>query len=293
MRVVVLLLCWLPAVAGAQDLYLGGRLDFELAAGDATTFQVGRYAGVDLTISQPGVLDAYLDLSVAGGQARLQEAYLSFPQTRGTVDLALGRFLLPYGDPHLMVEDRYVDGAPDLFTTYGHWRGGNVLLDTDLLGLRVSPRVGPVTFELSAGKTPGSSHLGVAGRAFLETAGWRLGGSVFSGHDGRDRALTQSILHGAWSGGGVSLLLQGYVGHTPGNDHRGWTGRVAYRPTGTPWSLHLAHSEFNDDTQRALRSSRLGVDYRFARFYRAELRFEHNDAPGASERVLGRLTAVF
>ncbi len=148
------LLGWALAAAPGQDVFVGGRVDLECSTAGEVTFDFGRLAGVDVTFQQPGVLDAYLDLSVAGGTARIQEFYLSPPQTRRVVDVIAGRFLLPYGDPATDPMDRYSDGSRDLFDSYADWRRGNVFLDTDVTGLGLHRRVDWFEADAVAAATP-------------------------------------------------------------------------------------------------------------------------------------------
>ena len=280
--------------ADAQDVFVGGRLDLELSGDPEITFDFGRLAGVDITLQEPGILDAYLDLSVAGGDARIQEFYISPPQTRRYVDLLVGRFLLPYGDPQTDPIDRYVDGGRDLFDPYADWRRGNVYLDTDVTGLQLHRRLGWFEGNAVAAATPDGDLCG-QGRLLAHLGGGRLGGSVFYGQDTNGAQMRQGALHAGWSGGGLEAQAQWYVGAATGGDHRGILWRAAYTPPKFPLTGFVSQTLFNDDTQRAQMTTRFGVGWRFSQRYRVEGRYEVTDAlaPFDDNRWVVRGVAVF
>lgn len=278
----------------AQDVFIGGRVDAELVADRSTRFELGREAGIDLTFTQPGVLEAYFDLCVAGGRARVQELYLSPPQTKRVVTVKVGRFLLPYGDPRTDPVDRYVDGAPDLFNPYRDWRTGNVFLDLDATGVALARTFGPVSLDLVGASSPNEDLLG-AGRAMLAHGDWRGGASLFFGSDRTGAALRQVALHGAYRGRRCEVSGQFFTGEAGTGDHRGWLARASYRLPNLPLSLFVAQTLYNDDTRTAVSATRLGGWYKFDQHYRAEARYEfiQAPAPNGDNRFVARVTAVF
>lgn len=293
-------LCFSAAMA--QDVFMGGRVDLEATVGADTRFDFGRQAGVDLTFSKPKVLDAYADISVAGGSVRLQELYLKLPPTARVVDVTLGRFLLPHGDPTTRAEERYAAGARDLFASYHDWRAGNCLLDTDVTGVMLSREV-TLRREFTLGATlygaqvPGD-HFAFGGRL---TGGWRglrFGGSAYDGYDRPGAHAWQAVGFAAWEGFGVEVAGQAYFGKASGGEHHGQLLRAAYRlpmRARLPLDLFVARTTYDDDLQRGVATTRFGVGYRFGQYYRAELRYEINEAPGTVGDDVGvaRLTAVF
>lgn len=294
MRVLVILLCAAGVVFG-QDVYLGGRLDTEFSVNREARFDFGRLAGIDLTYSQPGVLDGYFDLSVAGGRVRVQEFYLSLPQTRRVADVVVGRFLLPYGDPITDPIDRYVAGGADLFDTYRAFRRGNVYLDTDVLGVWVRRTVAPVALDLVGASSPGADAPCFAARLVASKAGFRAGVSHFEGRDYLDAALRQTALHAGYEGYGLSAVGQWFVGRASNDDHRGWTARLGWRGERVPLEVFVSHTMANDDRLRPVNTTRLGLGWRFDDHYRFGVRYEFNDAPPPDhdDRFVARLLAVW
>ncbi len=288
-------LVWcLVAPCSAQDVFLGGRVDLELQLGGETRFDFGRLAGIDLTYSQPGVLDAFVNLSVAGGDPHLAELYLSLPQTRRICDVVVGRFRAPFGDRETDPTDRYAVGARDLFTTYDGWRMGNVYLDSELTGVLLHRELGPLALDAAGGTTSDNDQLAYAGRIEI---GDRLrgGGSLFFGSDAAGESYTQAALHGGWSGRRATVTGQLYLGQAAGGDFRGWLYRGAYRLPGAPVELHLAQTLYNEDLAGPVTTTRLGATARLGEYYRAEARMEWRDAPAPfdDELFLLRLLAIF
>ena len=296
----LLLLLSICTVALAQDVFIGGRADLEATVGANTRFDFGRQAGVDLTFSRDRLLDAYADISAAGGTVRLQELYLQLPITKRVVEVTAGRFLLPHGDPHTRAEERYAAGARDLFTSYRDWRPGNCLLDTDADGLMLArefklPHGATLDATLYGAQVPGG-RFGYGARLIAGWRGFRVGGSWYDGYDQPGADAWQAVAFAAWEGSGVELSGQAYFGRATGGEQHGQLLRAAYRlPARLPLDLFAARTTYDDDLQRGVATTRLGVGYRFAQYYRAELRYEINEAPGTVGDDAGvlRLTAVF
>lgn len=290
------LVMWLAATSGgrAQDVFVGGRVDLELSFADTVTFDFGRLAGVDVTFQQPGLLDAYLDVSLAGGTTRIQECYVSPPQTRRYVDLTAGRFLLPYGDPGTDPVDRYCDGARDLFDTYDDWRRGNVFLDTDVTGLGLHRRLGWFEADAVAAATPDGALSG-QGRLLFHAGGARFGGSVFYGEDTLGAAMRQAAFHAGWTGAGAEAQLQWYFGRATGGEHYGYLWRAQYTPPRLPLTGFVAQTFYNDDLLRYQMTTRCGLGWRFDDRYRVEGRYERidSDVATAEGRFVVRGVAVF
>jgi hypothetical protein len=284
----------LMGVASAQDVFVGGRVDLEAVVDRGVEARFGRDCGVDATFSKPKLLDAYFDFSLAGQRPRVQEFYLRLPQTRRVVDVTLGRFLLPHADARTTVVDRYVAGAPDLFDTYHGFRRGNVLLDTDVLGLRLSRAWGPLALDLVGAQAADSGNACLAARVVASGARWRGGGSYYLGRDAFGAPLWQAVGHAGWRGAGCELLGQAFWGGDRG-DHRGWTWRASFQPRRSHYDFLAAQTAFDPPGGRLLTTTRLGVRRRFAQFYRVELRGELHDArrPAGTEAVVLRLSAVF
>lgn len=280
--------------AAAQDVFVGGRVDFELRLGGDTAADFGRLAGLDVTFSKPGVLDAYVDVSAAGGDLYLQELYLSLPQTRRVAEVVLGRFLMPFGDSRTEIEDRYAVGARDLLDPYRAWRRGNVYLDGDLTGAWVRRADGDFAVDLAGGVTPGGDDWAVCARAELGDV-LRGGASWFAGRESGGAALEQGAVHLGWQGRRATALGQLYLGRGAGDDQRGWLWRAGYRLPGAPVELHLAQTLFHDDAGGVITTTRLGATARFGGFYRAEARYEWLTAPApfGDDRLILRLLAVF
>ena len=298
----LLLLLGLLTAASAQDVFIGGRADLEATVGAKTRFDFGRNAGLDLTFIKPGQLDAYADISVAGGSVRLQELYLKLPQTRRVVDVTVGRFLLPHGDPNTRAEERYAAGARDLFTSYDDWRLGNCLLDTDANGLLLeralgSPRGVSLSGALYGVQVPGD-NFAYGARLMGSWRGWRVGGSWYDGADRAGANAWQAVAFAAWTGAGVEVSGQAYFGAATGGEHHGQLLRAAYTlpaRTRVPLDLFASRTTYDEDLRAGVATTRLGVGWRFGQFYRAELRYEINEAPGTVGHDAGvaRLTAVF
>ncbi|MCC7492124.1 MAG: hypothetical protein IT204_07265 [Fimbriimonadaceae bacterium] len=284
----------LTAAGWSQEVEIGGRLDLELRSDRDVTVDFGRHAGLDLTCRLPGKLDAYADLSVAGGRVRLQELYCQLPQTRRVVEVTLGRFLLPHGDPRLDPADRYAPGAPDLFDSYRGWRRGNVLLDTELTGLRLTRVWGPLTADLCGGSSS-AGELALQGRLQLGDRGWRGGLSGFQGRLDDGSLLRQVVLHGGYSGARWQANGQLYLGRAAGNDQRGWAARLGWRVPGAPVDLFAAQTLYNDDRRSAVKATRLGARWKLDSHWRAELRYEFHQAPAPDHdnRLVLRAEAIF
>lgn len=282
------------SAAGAQDVFIGGRVDVELTVDDETAFDFGRLAGIDVTVEKPGVIDAYFDYSIAGGEGRVQELYLSPPQTRRWVDLKVGRFLLPFGDPRTDPVDRYVDGGRDLFDTYDGYRSGNVFLDTDVIGVEASRSFTPVDLTVAGFTTP-DGDPGFLGRAVGTWSGARFGASTFVGKDTLGATLHQTAVHVGYLGHGVDAVVQGFLGDGSGDGLGGWVGRAAYRFPRVPLTLFVAETFYDDHAQTDVSSTRFGAAYRIDDHYRSEIRCEINDAPAAAgdDRVVFRFLGVF
>jgi len=282
------------SVVSGQDVFVGGRIDLEAAFGDTVTFDFGRLAGVDVTFQQPGVLDAYLDLSIAGGTARVQEFYLSPPQTRDVVDIIAGRFLLPYGDPGTDPIDRYCDGARDLFDPYQDWRRGNVFLDTDVTGVGLHRRFDWFEADAVAAATPDGAMSG-QGRLLFHAGQARCGGSLFYGEDTNGAALRQAALHAGFSGNGLDGQVQWFAGEATGGDHYGYLWRAQYTPPKFPLTGFVSQTFYNDDLLRYQMTTRFGLGWRFDERYRVEGRYEVIDSDVAVDegRLVVRGVAVF
>jgi hypothetical protein len=284
----------LAGPAPAQDVQFGGRLDAELDVGRVTRATLGRDAGVDVTFTKPGRLDAYFDYSFAGGRGRLQEFYVRLPQTRPIAEVTVGRFLLPFGDPGTRYTDRYVAGGRDLFTSYAGWRHGNVLLDTDVTGLRLAPRLGPVGFDLVGAESPGG-RVAFCGRVVGSGAGLRGGVSCYLGRDGGGRPLSDLALHGGYEGHGWQADGNGFLGRGAGGPLRGYEWRAGYRPPKSPFDGFAGQTVYHDRAQSCVTTWRVGGRFAFEQFYHLELRYERNNVAGAGGEDLGvlRLLAVF
>lgn len=282
------------SAAGAQDVFIGGRVELEARSDRRVRCNFGRLAGVDLTFSKPGVIDAYCDLSLAGGRARLQEFYVSPPQVRPYVRLSVGRFLLPYGDPNTNVVDRYVEGGRDLFDTYRGFRRGNVFLDTDVNGVRLSRSFGAVQLDVVGGSTDDGDGLAQA-RLYGRFLGARAGVSSYVGRDGQRRFMKQTAVHLAYGDHGVDAVGQVYTGRATGGNHRGWVYRVGYRLPWVPLGVFGAQTLYRDSAIAPVTSTRVGAEYRFDAHYRAEARYEFNNAPrpNRDNRFVLQATAVF
>ncbi|MBI2298760.1 MAG: hypothetical protein HYU66_07400 [Armatimonadetes bacterium] len=286
-----LVLCLGVAAVPGQDVFVGGRVDLEFRAGSGSRFVLGRDAGFDLRFQKGGVLDAWLDATAAGGRARVQELYLSFPQTRRVVDVAAGRFLLPFGERRMNVLDRYVAGAPDRFDSFRTWRRGNVFLDTDVTGLHLHARRGPAEVDLVGASPADRGDLCFASRVSLGGGGFNAGGSVYTGRDRAGAALFDAAVHAAWRRRGLyvagpchSVVVRDFVAAVSA------FARVCCR-----WRSILGACLRFWTLQRAVGSTRVGVACDFAGHYRAELRYELNDAPGTAgdDLFVARLRAVF
>ncbi|HAZ64173.1 MAG TPA: hypothetical protein DCZ72_11265 [Armatimonadetes bacterium] len=293
----LLIACLFATAVCAQDVTIGGRVDLEARLSRKVSFGFGPEAGLDLTFVQPGLLHGYADLRINDDRLWLDEFYLMFPPTRRVVDVTLGRFRFPHGSRDLDRLDRYASGAPSFLT-----EDGDVLFDTYGQGLMLSREFDLGGFSTLTGALYGvntrgdnfawGGQLEARRHGFQGVAGW------FHGQDKPGTNAYQVILGGGWEGSGVSVLGHYLFGEATAGRHTGYQARLAYAlpaESRLPFDVFVARTAYLGQTSPDHTTTRLGVGYRFGRFYRAELRYELNEAPGddGQDRLIARLTAVF
>lgn len=279
--------------SGAQSVFIGGRVDLEARAADGLGGGFGRDAGLDLRYHRPEQLEAWADLTLAGGRTRLQELWVRLPQTRKVADVTLGRVLLPVGDPRTNVVDRYAAGGRDGFGLYSGWRHGNVLLDGDLTGAQLGRRCGPVRLTVAGGAVGDTGRGALVGRAVAGSDKLRVGGSYYLGVDGARHPQRLALGHIGVRGGGVEWVANGGWGQGATGQQRVGSWRLGWRPGRSHWDFFAAQTHYDDGQLRAVTSTRLGVRRAFGAFYRGEVRLERHDGVGQHNAVITRFTAVF
>jgi hypothetical protein len=298
---ITLMLGLLIGPAGAQDVFLGGGLDFEAATGPHTTFDFGRWAGVNFTYALEDQAEVYFEYNLAGGKGRTAAFAASFPRLRQQhVDLFLGRVALPFGLPGVDPTRRYVPGAPDWWDTFREYRTGNVFADHFGEGLRAAYQGHRWQVEAAVINAPDVSAKDAALRITAEDAHgrWRGGASAFSGEIEGSHYL-------AWFGPHLSVALspttearvEALWGHAAAMEQRAYYAELSqqWKASGRDGTTFASWAAFDPDAGAQVSTLHLGVQQRLQPFGQVELRYEIRDAPGEAgeDRAVLRYTAIF
>lgn len=276
--------------AEAQDVFLGGGLDFEVATGPSTRFEWGRGTQVNFQFVLEDRAEVYYEYNLAGGHGRTSAFSVHFPRLRPQhIDLSLGRMALPFGLPRADPTRRYVPGAPDWFDTFRFYRRGNVFLDHFGDGLQVAYQGSHWQVNVAVINAPDGGASDVAGRLTVNNrqGTWQGGASAFSGEVKEGHHLT-------WFGPHLRLTLKAVTevgiealwGQVAGKDQRAFYAELHHRwrprkqPPALPsWTAFASWAGFDPEAGPQVSTCHLGVQQQMDPFGQIELRYEMREAP--------------